>query len=327
MSYYRPVGLLPREHWALRWIGAPAVPALLDALRHAEDENIRSGAADVLGRLLIARKCAKRSMSRWMIPMTMCVAWRCGRLGDLAIRACFDLLLAEQPIQGRIGNLPDTLAHIGSAAVPPLIAALEDQARPAYQRVNAAHALGLIEDERTVEPLIAALRDDDEDVRVAAIFALGDLKDHQGRWNHCWPRCMTPHLRCVDELSVSWRPLTTTERLTRLRVLYERAGKARKAINPRLAFCGLWRGIMASVRSRCSARWRLVMSRWRWLLAITRSGQLGAPAVPVLLEIGRDPRPERRDTAITWLKMAYRHSPDPRIVDFLFEVIQENPTV
>ena len=35
---------------ALRWMGAPAVPALLDTLRHAADENMRAGAADVLGR-------------------------------------------------------------------------------------------------------------------------------------------------------------------------------------------------------------------------------------------------------------------------------------
>jgi HEAT repeat protein len=45
----------------------------------------------------------------------------------------------------------------------------------------------------------------------------------------------------------------------------------------------------------------------------------------VLLEIARDPRPERRLHVITWLKSAYRHAPDPRIVEFLFETIQENP--
>ncbi len=45
--------------------------------------------------------------------------------------------------------------------------------------VNAARALGLIEDERTVEPLLAARRDDDEDVRVAAIFCVGLLEGYQ----------------------------------------------------------------------------------------------------------------------------------------------------
>ena len=67
--------------------------------------------------------------------------------------------------------------------------------------------------------------------------------------------------------------------------------------------------------------------RWRWLMAISVLWQLGAPAVPVLLEIARDPRPERRVNVISWLKMAYRHSPDPRIIEFLFEVMQENATL
>ena len=108
--------------------------------------------------------------------------WSLGRLGDSRV---LELLLAEQ-------DSANTLVDIGGVAVPPLIAALEDQARPAYQRVNAALALGRIEDERVVEPLIAALRDDDEDVRVAVIFALGDLKYAEAvepllaaRWNRC----------------------------------------------------------------------------------------------------------------------------------------------
>ena len=81
--------------------------------------------------------------------------WSLGDLGDPRV---FDLLLVERPSQGPGSLQPaSTLAQIGSVAVPPLIAALEDQARPTYQRVNAAHALGRIEDERIVEPLIAAL--------------------------------------------------------------------------------------------------------------------------------------------------------------------------
>ena len=63
------------------------------------------------------------------------------------------------------------------------------------------------------------------------------------------------------------------------------------------------------------------------IAAFSALGRLGLAAVPTLLELGRDPRPERRHTAIDGLKSAYRHSPDPRIVEFLFEVIQENPTL
>ena len=57
----------------------------------------------------------------------------------------------------------------------PLAQALEDTTRPIYQRVNAANALGKIEDARVVPPLVTALRDGEEQVRVAAASALGDL--------------------------------------------------------------------------------------------------------------------------------------------------------
>ena len=59
-------------------------------------------------------------------------------------------------------------------------------------------------------------------------------------------------------------------------------------------------------------------------MATSALSQLGAPAVPLLLEMVYDPRPERRDGAIPWLKIAYRQSPDPRIVDFLIDDIQKN---
>ncbi|HEX5441605.1 MAG TPA: HEAT repeat domain-containing protein [Ktedonobacterales bacterium] len=64
---------------------------------------------------------------------------------------------------------------------------------------------------------------------------------------------------------------------------------------------------------------------WRWLMATTALPHLGASAVPLLLEMVHDPRPERRHNSFSWLKIVYRRSPDPRIVDFLFGVIQENP--
>ena len=158
---------------ALRRIGAPVIPALLDALRHAEDENIRAGAADVLGNfdseevreaLWVALDDPDEDVSR-MAMLSL------GDFGDLRV---FDLLLAEEPDPRPIGNDPyDKLARPGSAAVPLLIAALKDQARPTYQRVNAARALGLSRTSAPSSRCIAALRDDDEDVRAAAISALG----------------------------------------------------------------------------------------------------------------------------------------------------------
>ena len=215
--------------WALRWIGAPAVPALLDALRYADDENIRSGAADVLDRPDIdseeVREALHDALDDEDADVRRMAMWSLGEFGDPRV---LDLLLAEQPSQ-RPGSLEParTIANIGSAAVPLLIAALEDQALPAYQRVNAARALGLIEDERTVEPLLAARRDDDEDVRAAATLALDDLQD---------TREVEPLLAALDDPSPEARRRAIGELASidddrafdAVGVMYERAGGRRR---------------------------------------------------------------------------------------------------
>lgn len=307
--------------WALRWMGAPAVPALLDALRHTEDENIRAGVADVLGgfdteevreALWVALDDPDEDVRR----MAM---WS---LGDLSDPRVLDQLLVEQPSQ-RSGSLEpaSTLAQIDSVAVPQLIAALEDHARPAYQRVNAVRALGLIEDTRAIEPLIAALRDDDEDVRGAAILALDYLK----------------HARSVESLLVAlYDPSSEVRRRAAdelasidddrafdavVRFIRE-GGEDDKSASGVLRTLALHHGERALPLLREMA---LDSDRWKFLSAIGPLGLLGAPALPVLLEIARDPRPERHLHVITWLKLAYRDSPDPRIVEFLFKTTQENP--
>jgi HEAT repeat protein len=66
------------------------------------------------------------------------------------------------------------LGEIGDArAVEPLVAALQDRTL----REVAARALGQIGDARAVEPLLAALQDPEEEVRVAAVSALGEIMD------------------------------------------------------------------------------------------------------------------------------------------------------
>ncbi len=314
--------------WALafRRIGAPAVPALLDALRHAEDENIRAGAADVLGNfdseevreaLWVALDDPDEDVSR-MAMLSL------GDFGDLRV---FDLLLAEEPDPRPIGNHPyDKLARPGSAAVPLLIAALEDQARPAYQRANAARALGLIEDERTIEPLIAALRDDDEDVRAAAIVALDDLKD---------TREVEPLLAALHDPSSEVRRRAIGELASidddrafdAVARFIRESGEGEEGEEGYKSASGVLRTLALHHKERALPLLRemaLGDERWRSLVAISALGLLGTPAVPTLLEIGRDSRPERRHIAINWLKMAYGRSPDPRIVEFLFEAMQEN---
>ena len=67
----------------------------------------------------------------------------------------------------------DKCVALGSFAVEPLSAALKDEEWDVRQA--AAEALGEIKDPRAVEPLIAALKDKDSDVRKAAAEALVSL--------------------------------------------------------------------------------------------------------------------------------------------------------
>lgn len=76
-----------------------------------------------------------------------------------------------QAVAEALGKLGDT------RAVEPLIAALQDE--DVELRRAAAQALGEIGDSRAVEPLIAALRDKDIELRRVAARALGEIEDAQ----------------------------------------------------------------------------------------------------------------------------------------------------
>lgn len=65
------------------------------------------------------------------------------------------------------------LVKIGKPAVEPLIAALKDE----DSRIGASWALREMKDPHTVEPLIVALKDEDLVVREKAALALGEIKD------------------------------------------------------------------------------------------------------------------------------------------------------
>ncbi|HEY1388283.1 MAG TPA: HEAT repeat domain-containing protein, partial [Ktedonobacterales bacterium] len=317
---------------ALRWIGAPAVPALLDALRHAADGNIRSGAADVLDRIDSedVREALHAALDDENADVRRMAMWSLGELGDPRV---LNQLLVEQPNPRPGSSEPArTIANIGSAAVPLLIAALEDQARPAYQRVHAAHALGKIKDERDVGPLIAALRDDEESIRVAAISALGDLKYAETVKPLLAALAVEPLLAASHDPSPAVRRGAVGElaAIDDERAYDEVARYIRESGEGEEGYRST-SGIIRTLALHHGERalpllreWALDNDPWRWLMATIALSQLGAPGASVLLEMARDPQPERRHLAIMWLKHAYRHSPDPRIVDFLFEAIQEN---
>ncbi len=135
-------------------IGAPAVPALIEALKDKDNDlYIRGNAAYALGEI--------------KDPQAVPPLIEALKDEDLVVRRVAAYAL---------GKIKDPLA------VPPLIEALKDEdlvvRREGWRvRLAAVHALGQIKDPRAFEPLIEALKDADTDVRQNAAYALGMIGD------------------------------------------------------------------------------------------------------------------------------------------------------
>jgi len=105
---------------------------------------------------------------------------------------------AAEPLVAALRNWPSTfsigrsLKQIGEPSVEPLIAALKDD-NPAV-RATAAKTLGNIEDPRAVEPLISALKDEDRNVRLNVVTALRWIRD---------PRAVEPLIALLKDEDVS----------------------------------------------------------------------------------------------------------------------------
>ncbi|MEQ8188878.1 MAG: HEAT repeat domain-containing protein, partial [Candidatus Eremiobacterota bacterium] len=75
-------------------------------------------------------------------------------------------------------NIISALSFLGSAkAVEPLMRILKDKTMPSDIRASAAIFMGNVEDGRTIEPLLKALKDDDKHVRTGAVISLGKLRE------------------------------------------------------------------------------------------------------------------------------------------------------
>lgn len=93
---------------------------------------------------------------------------------DLIARLIEQLASDDEVVRVQAGEL---LLQMGSAAVRPLIDALQNPRHPARPMIAAT--LGQLGDKRAVEPLIAALKDTDKAVRYQAALALAKLKDRR----------------------------------------------------------------------------------------------------------------------------------------------------
>ncbi|MCX7642561.1 MAG: HEAT repeat domain-containing protein [Armatimonadetes bacterium] len=93
---------------------------------------------------------------------------------DIIARLIEQLASEDELVRVQAGEF---LIQMGSAAVRPLIEALQNPRYPARPLIAAT--LGQIGDKRAVEPLIQALKDPDKLVRYHAALALGKLKDRR----------------------------------------------------------------------------------------------------------------------------------------------------
>ena len=160
---------------------------LIDALYRSRNygpssqADLVEAASEALGNLGIVRAIphllAQLHRTEYTEVVTVVKALR--QLGDtLAMQVLFEMLespasdVAQQIEAARaLGGLED------QAAVPPLIRALEDE--NAQVRRSAAYALRNLKAPEAFHPLVDLLDDDEEGVRAAALSALGGLGDQR----------------------------------------------------------------------------------------------------------------------------------------------------
>lgn len=137
-----------------------AVESLIQALRD-EDENVQEFAEDALV------KIGKPSVE----PLIQVL----GIGGGEPVLNPFKFNGNDMKVARFVQDYAqEVLVKIGEPAVEPLILVMKDTNK--YVRRYAAEAIGQIGDKRGIEPLIDALRDEDENVRTNASWALKTMK-------------------------------------------------------------------------------------------------------------------------------------------------------
>lgn len=153
------------------------VPGLIKALKYhgAHERRLAASAlGDVRDALAVEPLIAALKDKDW--DMRCIVAEALGKIGDP--RAGLQLLITlVEALDWRMPKVAtEALINIGKPVVEPLIGALKDSHEAL--RVKAAEILGKLGDREAVEPLIAVLsNDEDVLVRIWAAIALGQLGD------------------------------------------------------------------------------------------------------------------------------------------------------
>ena len=176
---------------ALGKIGEPAVEPLINALRD-DSAWVREKAADALGKIggtraveALIESLEDSSGTGVRSTVRDKVADALGAIGDArAVEPLIKTLKDSSwphfsgPVSGDLWHSgAGALGKIGEPAVEPLINALRDSDDDV--RLWAVVALGATDDKRAVEPLIKMLKDDEDDIRMRAADALGYIGDHR----------------------------------------------------------------------------------------------------------------------------------------------------
>jgi len=149
-----------------------AVDVLVRELAHPDPAVVgfASGALGEIGERAAGPVVAAVAEGNPKIDATVAAALL-AKFGGSGVQALVDALRDDRH-WARV-RVVETLREIGSPAVQPLIAALEDKTSEVQE--SAAEALGALADPRAVEPLVAALAH--AGIRSAALGALGDIGD------------------------------------------------------------------------------------------------------------------------------------------------------
>jgi HEAT repeat protein len=145
------------------------------ALGYWNDSMVRESAARALGRIGDPRAVEPLIVAFGKMPEIVAEALDQIGLDQIGDSRAVEPLIANFQYDSDYltGHTSDLLIQIGTPAVEPLIAALQDSRWEV--RFAAARALGRIGDPRAVEPLIAALKE--EDGRSSAARAPGEIGD------------------------------------------------------------------------------------------------------------------------------------------------------
>ena len=163
---------------ALGAIGKPAIDALVPLLKH-EDSTLRRRSVSALGGMECPERlehllAALQDKDEDVRAETM---WA---LYGAPLDAVYDHIIAglkDEAVRVRFGATSILRDHPDSRAVGPLLAVLKDENEDQQVRINAIQALGAVGDERAVEPLMESCKAPQSDVRAVSAEALGRLRE------------------------------------------------------------------------------------------------------------------------------------------------------